>query len=499
MSQKPSGNLKSSVRLSFLSTIFAGVIQFAGMMVLARLLSPVDYGVFAMCTAIASLAPVFVTNVIERVLVVTPAETDESDKTLPIAALCLLATVVALLICYPIDHFGLVRINIMVLALVCLNSILFTSAMISPRVALRRDIRFGPIVIAETSGVLFGQLLTAMVCGWLGWGAYALVAAGFVQSVVTLILLRWKTRQQQLELPTPAKTLALLRSATALGGNAATELFNSQVSPIALGTRLGPVALGLFNRSYSLVQMPIQLLVSSMARVMISALFSVSEDRARSRSMARSLVRVSSAMATPVAAGIAGASHNFVLFAFGAKWLAAQSIMPLLAIGAWGVMMGTLFGIVAEAMRAFNDKTKYQTISTACLIALALAGATINLFWAVAGIALSGCIFLLLFAHLASRLLDLPLATVLAWLTPGLVVGAPCLAISLALGHFMAGSAAFVFVAQIAGCGVVDLAVTLLLYPTLTLQIINGMAPGMLRFAPLLARYLKRGATADAA
>lgn len=499
MSGKPSGNLKSSVRLSFLSTVFAGVLQFLGMMVLARLLSPVDYGVFALCTAIASLSPVFVTNVIERVLVVTPVQGEERDKTLPIALLCLLATAVALLICFPVNYFGLVKINLTVLALVCLNSILFTSAMISPRVALRRDIRFGPIVIAETSGVLFGQLLTAIVFAWAGWGAYALVAAGFVQNIVTLTLLRWKTRRQRLDPPTPASMAALLRSAAALGGNAATELVNSQVSPIVLGTRLGPAALGLFNRSYSLVQMPIQLLVSSMARVMISALFSVSEDPVRLRGMARSLVRVSAAMATPVAAGIAGASHNFVLFAFGARWLAAQSIMPLLAIGAWGVMMGTLFGIIAESMRAFNDKTRNQTISTTCLIALSLAGATIGLFWAVAGIALSGCIFLLLFSRLAARLLELPVLRVLGWLAPGLVIGAPCLAISLVLGHVMSGPPTAVFVAQIAGCGAVDVAAMLLLYPALTLQIINGMAPRLLRLFPSLARYLDRGAKIQAA
>lgn len=493
MSDKPSGNVRSSIRLSFLNTVFAGVLQFATMGVLARLLDPAEYGIFALATAIAGLSAVFVTNVLERTLVVTAASGDEGDDTLPIAMFCLLAMLIALAVCAGLDWAGLGHFDLGVLAVISFSSII-TCGAIPPRVVLRRRIEFGPIVLAETSGLIVGQGIVAIGLAWLGWGAYALAVGACLQSLVITLMLRARVRGARINPPTPRHMVGMARSATALGGNAAAEIVNGQTAPLILGMRLGEVALGLFNRSYSLVQMPIQLLVASMSRVMISALFSAKDDIERLRAMARSLVRVAAVMAIPVAAGIAGASRNFVLFAFGAKWLAAQSIMPLLAVGAIGVMMGTLYGIIAESMRAFADKTRNQVASTVMLVVLALAGAHFGLVGAVAGVAASGLLFLLLFARLAARLLGLPILAVLGWLAPGMIAGLPCLAISLALGHYLHGPSALVFAAQIAGCGVADGLAMLLLFPALTLQIIEGMAPGVLRLMPPLTRHLRRSA-----
>lgn len=491
MSEKPSGNVRSSVRLSFLNTALTGLLQFIALSVLARLLSPADYGTVALCTAIASLSSIFVTNVIERILVVTAPDGRDGDEWMSIALLCILAGGLAVGICYGLNLLGTSNINLPVLTLI-LGCSVINAVAISPRVVLRRDIRFGPIAFAELTGLILGQIVTAIACAAMGWGAYALAAAGLVQSTTIALLLRLSVRTGPFAAPTPRHLGRLIRTAASLGGNAATEILNGQVSPLVLGTRLGAVSLGLFNRSNSLVQMPIQLLVNSMSRVMISALFSVREDQERLRTMARSLVRVSAVMATPVAAGIAGSSHNFVLFAFGSKWLAAEMIMPVLAVAGWGTMMGTLYGIMAEAMRAFHAKALNQLSSTMLLIVLSLSGAAYGLFWATVGIALSCCVFLLLFARLASRLLDAPFAAILGWLVPGLVVALPCLLISLALGHFVHGPAALVFAAQIAGCGLIDVVMLLLFYPALALQIADGMAPGLLRRLPLLAQWLQR-------
>jgi PST family polysaccharide transporter len=499
MNAPAAANVRSSVRLSFLATILNGFLQFTAMTILARLLTPAQYGAYALCVAIASLSAVFITNVVERFLVVSVAAEGSRDQTLFIALLVLIASMIVVLVCLGLHLAGIAHIDLGVLALMCLAAVIGSTAIV-PRVSLRRQLRFGPIVVAETAGLIAGSGLAAIGFAAAGWGAYALALGACVQNCVIAMLLR-------IRFPSPGHVIRsfwregaeLVRSAAALGGTAAVEIVNGQIPPLVLGVGLGNTALGLFNRSYSLVQMPIQLLVASMSRVMISALFAVSGDPARLRGTARSLVRVAAVMVTPVAAGIAGASHNFVLLAFGRKWLAAEAILPLLALGAWAVMMGTVLGIIVEAMRAFSAKARAQAISAVFLALLAAGGTAIGLIGSVAGIALSGCIFLFLFARLAARKLGVGLPTIIGWVLPGIVVGLPCLGISLALALFASGPSAFVFAAQIAGCGVVTSAGLILLYPDIALQIAEGFAPGALRFLPPLARHLRRGAKTRAA
>jgi len=68
MSSASADNVRASIRLTLLNTVFAGLFQFGVMTVLTRLLTPTAYGGYAFCIVIASLSPTFVTNVMERVL-----------------------------------------------------------------------------------------------------------------------------------------------------------------------------------------------------------------------------------------------------------------------------------------------------------------------------------------------------------------------------------------------------------------------------------------------
>ena len=482
------GDLKSGIRWSFIGTLVMGGLQFVSMTILARLLTPGDYGVYALCVAIIAISVAFIINVVERLLVVSDPLADERDESLTIAGLCLAASLIALGACFAINQFATGKIDLGILS-VAAASTSIASVAVMPRVRLRRELRFGPLILAELSAMIVGQGMAAIGLAALGWGAYALALGACVQSATLALVLRWRMRGHPLAMPSWHHARQLILRSTALGGNAASEVANAQIAPLALGARLGPVALGLFNRSYSLVQMPIQLLVASMGRVMVSAIFSVSGERDKLRSTARGLVVVAAVVATPVAAGIAGASHNFVLFAFGPKWLAAAEIMPLLAIGAWALMMGSLFGIIAEAMRAFAAKTRVQLTSSLALALFLLIGAERGLVGAVAGIALAALVFLLLYARLASRLLDLPLADLLRWFIPGLVIALPCFGISLAIGYFWAGPPVAVFAAQVMACGLVDLAMLLGLYPALALKLAEAALPARLGMPPALLRY----------
>ncbi len=484
--------VRSSLRLSLLTTVSSGVLQFGVMVALARLLTPADYGAYVLCVALVALSAGFPNSVIERFLVVRPSEDRKVDESPSIAVLSLGAGAVAFAVgeALNIYHPGMVDLGVLLLVVA---SACISSWAVVPRAALRRQICFGPIVAAELTGLLVGPAITAMALAAAGWGAYALAAGACVQSAIVALAMRWRVPHAPFVPFTPRHVTRLVRSAIAAGGNSAAEVASGQIAPLIIGSCLGRAALGLFNRAYSLVQMPVQLMVASISRVMISALHSVSDDVEELRSAAQILVRTTAVVAMPFAAGIAGAGHNLVLVVLGEGWSVAASIMPALALGACARMMGSTFGIIAEARGAFSAKAKTQVLSSAVLALLASLGVQAELGGAVWGIATGCCVLLLLYARLAARLLDLPLSALLSWLAPGVVTALPCFAVSLALDRFLSGAPAAVLTMQVVGCGLAASGTMIALYPTLALRIIEVSIPALLRL-PRLGPYLRKSA-----
>ncbi|WP_380784382.1 oligosaccharide flippase family protein [Sphingomonas sp. R86520] len=492
MSTPAKGSIRAGVRLTFLGTVASGVLQFLVMTVLARLLTPAEYGAYALCVAIASLSAVFVSNVMERALVVAEADGEPADQSAVLLILSAGISLCALGIAWVLHATGLLALEPALLGATLLANVIGAGA-IMPRVLMRRRLYFGIIVSAELAGMLLGAGAMAVALAAAGWGSYALAGGAVFQNIVLVLILRVRHRDAPgWTRPSIARAVVLVRSAFDLGRTAAAEIVNGQVAPLVLATQLGVGPVGLFNRTYSLVQMPIQLLTSSMSRVMVSALFAMRDERARFRHNARVLVQVAGVVVAPVAAGIAGTNETFLLLAFGPRWTDAATFLPLLALSAWAVMMGTLYGIAIEAMRAFAAKTRAQVISTAFLVVLALAGTRLGLIGAVAGIATSGCIYLLLSARTAARVLEMRVAEVLGWLVPGIVVAVPCFAVAWAIGRGEETLATPLrFAVQVAACGVVDALTMLLLFPAVALLLIENAAPVALRLLPWLDRYLR--------
>lgn len=494
MNSGVSGSIRSGIRATFLGTIFTGIVQFAFLVILARILSPRDYGEYALCLSVCTLSTALVNGVIERSLVVHVSDDALRDKTSAIFLVAILTSVLSMAVVTCISIAGIIDISIKLLSLLLVASVIGSIAII-PRVAMRRDLQFGWIVVSEISSMFVGSGVVTVYLAISHWGSYSLAVGQVAQSIILVVILRLNCSLDDSWVKADLRDcMSLVRSAAGVWKTAAAEMINSQVAPLVLATRLGAVPLGLFNRTYSLVQMPIQLLTGSLSRVMVSALFAMRDDLPRFRENLMSLVSVAGVIIAPVAAGIAGSNETFILLAFGRNWLEAASFLPFIAISSWAVMMATLYGIALEAVRAFDVKTRNQIISTCCLIALSLAGTWIGLAGAAAGIALSGCILLLLTACAAAAELKISRMESLRWLLPGLVIAVPCFALSYLIGSmFKDLPVAICFALQIIVCALAQPMGLLAFYPKIAAKAVETVAPFLLRVRPLSWYLSARG------
>lgn len=492
MTDDQSERIRSSIRLSFGATLSTGILQFGSMIILARLVSPEQYGVYALCLALSALVTALVNNVIERGLVVQPEEQFariENDTT-TILLFSSTAAIFTFCVGTLMRELGLYSLDRDVLAIILAGHVVRSVAIV-PSVTLRREIQFGNVLAAELSGLVVGTIFVAIGLAAIGWGPHALAAGFLAQSIVFTLFLRLRCPMAAWTSPSWNRMVRLVRVSLAAGKVAATEIANGQIPALLLGSFLPPSSLGLFNRGYSIVQMPIQLLVTSISRVMVSALFAVRNDRLLLRGRLRSLIEVSAVVITPLAAGMAGASQSFVEVMLGPNWSEAAGFLPFLALASWAAMIGSAFGVLAESMREFTRKARLQIVSTGVLAVLMGAGALHGLESAIAGMAISSCFFLLAYAHLAAKLLEQPIRNLLLWLLPGLTVALPCFLASWGIGRTVVGSPLLILFFQIAACGLLQASVLLFVFPRISLKIIEGSVPWILHFLPPLDNYLR--------
>jgi lipopolysaccharide exporter len=475
MSEGLGSRIRSGVKVTFAATIISGVIQALSMVVLARLLNPSDYGYYALSLSIASITVSLVINVIERAVVIqSPGET-LVGRTIPAAFLTFLVSIVTVCVCAVIARETNWRIRVDILAFICLTQGLASVAIV-PRAILRRNLRFRRLAAGDLCATILGNGLTTIAMASLGFGSYALAGGFLVSNLISTATALWAPPPGTftIDIRGAAK---LARTVTAISQIAGLEATHAQVTSITLGAIVGPVALGLFNRVYTLITLPIQLLTSSMGRVMLSGLVAVADDADRFHRSSAMLIRIAAALMTPLALGMVGASKEFTLALLGPKWIAAAPLVPFLAITVWCNMVGSLFGVISEAVQRLKAKFWIQSFSTGALITLVLVGSHWGLLGVVVGAMAASLLFIGLYLTLCCRILSVPISHVLSWLGPGFVTGLSCFAAARALHAYFVGFApAPLLLLQVLACGVI----TGICYIILDRQLVREMSRAML-------------------
>ena len=447
--RRVAGGLKVTIGASVVSV----VVQSAIMVVMVRLVSANDFGAYAIALVFAWFSTWFVTSAIERSLVVSPDAEALVGRTIPVGLVVCGVGALAILVAVGINLFTPFEMPLgAVGGIVLAQSIAGFS--IVPRVHLRMQLRFHRLVIAELAAQTLGTGVVAAVLAWQGLGVGAIVAGANVYSLIVLFGL---TSGVPGRLAWPVRTtgnLGLIRQALATSQTNLVEVINSQIPVLVIGW-LGQATLGVFNRAYNLVQLPVQMVVASVNRVFVSALVTVENEQDRRRRAARILTQVVATVTTPVCLGVAGAAREFTGVIMGHEWDVAIPAIPFIAISTWGTITAQSFATMIEAARHFEAKARLQVITGALqLLAIVAGAAMFGLPGATAGMAIGGVALLVVLGWYASRLLELGPTVVMRWLLPSLAAGMLCFAWTAGLSMLAPWPELPLFGAQVMGCAV---------------------------------------------
>jgi PST family polysaccharide transporter len=301
------------------------------MVILARLLSPEDFGLEAMVVVMTSFLALFQDAGLSMATVQRSEVTHEQTSTLfwiNVAFGTILATLCAVSAPLLVAIYHEPRLYL--IAVIAGAIFIFNGLTAQHGALLTRSMRFvtqGKIgVLTLLVGSVTGIVMALLGCRY--WSLIVMdIASAIVGTALVWLAVPW--------VPGPPRRKSGIRSMLRFGGLATCNSFvvflSWNAEKILLGHFWGSYALGLYGRAYQLVTLPVQQLNGAIGSVAFPALSRIQHDAKR---LAQSFLTAYSlliSLTIPVTIICALFAEEIVRIMLGAKWMAAAPIFRLLA------------------------------------------------------------------------------------------------------------------------------------------------------------------------
>jgi PST family polysaccharide transporter len=377
------------------------VIQLLSIFVLARLLTPADYGLLAMVTAIIGLGEVFRDFGLSSAAIQAKTLSREQRDNL-----FWINTGVGLFLSV-VTFFaaGLVTMlygdpRLLGLTQVLAITFLLNGLSTQFRADINRNMKFKRLALVDVCALAVG-FVVGVVMALCGFGYWALagmqLAQGFTALVLSVVFAGWIPRGVHRGVP----MRSFLSFGAGLAGSQLLGYVAKNVHTVVIGASLGAVSLGLYNRAFQLLTFPLSQLQAPASQVALPVLSKLYNDRARYDEF---LLRGQTIMLHVVAIILSiSAAQALPLFriALGDQWVDAAPLFQILSVAGFATMVNYACYWVFLSKGLTGSFFRFSLFSRPLLIGIILLGA----IWGLYGVAI---------AYSAGSLLMWPLT--LLWL-----------------------------------------------------------------------------------
>ena len=307
------------------------LITWAYMIVLARMLTPADFGLVGMANLLLEILTVASEFGVGVAIIMLPDLTEDQMSQLNTVALIsgALLFIVSCAAAYPLGYFFKTS-ALPAVVIVMSIGLLILSFKIVPSALLQREFKFKLLAQIQAAQVM-SYALGAIVSVFLGAGYWSLVIANLAGvSVATLLTLRF--RQHSFARPRFSSLRKSLVFSTHVFGARVAWYWNTTADSVVTGRMLGKAALGSYSIAWSLANQPLQKFTDLVTRVVPSYFSKVHNNSAALRDYVLTITQALSLLTLPATLGLALVADDFVALAFGPKWMAAVTPLRMLAI-----------------------------------------------------------------------------------------------------------------------------------------------------------------------
>jgi PST family polysaccharide transporter len=359
-------------------------------LVLARLLSPAEFGTFAAGAIIAGVGMLVAQSGMLSALIQRPDRVEEAADTAVIATLAAgLALGLLSLALAPVVGLFFDSHDAALVAAAMSGCVLVRQAAVVPDALLQRRFSFVRRLVAEPlSIVAFGVTAIAAALGGLGFwalviGTYAALAT---HAVTAWAVVHW--------VPHPRRaSFALWRELASYGkhitGAELVRWVATESSTVFVGRWLGMAPLGQYQLAYRIAARPFAALVNSVTFVLFPVFARIAENEERfHRALLRSL-RWLSIVALPMSAILLPLGQPVVVVMFGEQWREAGMALSAMCAYAAGWAFVSLAEHVAKVADRPDVVLRIDALAGVAVVAFTAAFVHVGLVAVGIGISLS--------------------------------------------------------------------------------------------------------------
>jgi O-antigen/teichoic acid export membrane protein len=365
------------------SQVFMQLSRIAVAVVLARLLTPGDYGLAGMVLVFSNLVAVFADLALGSALVQRQrlTEADRSTVFWLGVGTGTLFTVLGIAAAGPVASFygqPAIRPLFAVFSL----SFVLVSLGATQTALMTRELDFRALELRVMAGTACGAV-TGITLAALGFGAWAIIGQQLaIVGVSTLLLWALSPWRPRLLFSRASVRRLASFSANVLG---ARLLFfaNRNADNLLIGKFVGASALGAYAVSYNVMLTPFSQIASPIQEVLFPAMSRMQEDVGRMATAWLRANRAVGAISIPALVGLMVVAPDFVHVVLGDRWHAAA---PVIRILAWVGLLQSLQRLNSSVLQA-RDRTGELLRYSAIALAASLVAFVVGLAWGIVGIA----------------------------------------------------------------------------------------------------------------
>lgn len=254
-----------------------------------------------------------------------------------------------------------------------------------PNSLLLKRLEFGAINSAQIASTLIAGLV-AVSLAFSGAGVFSLVLQQVVQAAVFLagvwLAARWRP-SRVFDRSALRETMAF--SVPLLAFNIGNYIARN-IDDLLVARRFGPGPEGLYSRAYQTMLLPLSQVSAPLGAVLLPALAEMQDDNARLKHAYIRIISILALVSMPMMAGLAVVAEPFTLTLYGERWREMATLVPILAVAgavqSIETTIGTIFVVKGATRQFFFVGTGANLVLVLAIVfAIALGG---NLTWVAA-------------------------------------------------------------------------------------------------------------------
>jgi O-antigen/teichoic acid export membrane protein len=274
---------------------------------------------------------------------------------------------------------------------------------------LTRQLRFRAYIALDAGSFILGYACVGVYLAWRGFGVWSLVIANIAQLALRTVAMYGFTRHPL----RPSLDFRAARTLLSFGlGHSMAQigtLFSQQGDNLVVGRWLGPAALGVYGRAYSLMVMPASAFGRIVNRVLFPIMSQVQDERHRLANAYERGLAIVALLSLPISAFLWVVAPEFIAVILGPRWTEVVLPFRLFTIS----LMFRMASKISDAcIKAAGVVYSWAMLQFA-YAALVVVGAIIGQRWGVGGVAVCVSVAMALdwlnMAHLSRKV------TGLAW------------------------------------------------------------------------------------